>query len=119
MKQAAAVLALIGLASCAAPVAEELDPFAIELPPGELGLEPLPDGSTWPDFSIGWAHREDLALAVDFSLDYLAKPTSEEFFPYGPITHERMVKSLERFGELVRTSKSSDIASSRCLIIGI
>jgi len=108
MKQAAAVLTLIGLASCVAPVVEELDPFAIELPPGELGLEPLPDGSTWPDFSIGWAHREDLALAVDFSLDYLAKPTSEEFFPYGPITHERMVKSLERFGELVRTSESSD-----------
>ncbi|HBF23488.1 MAG TPA: murein transglycosylase [Planctomycetes bacterium] len=108
MKQAATVLALAGLASCAAPVVEEVDPFAIELPPGELGLEPLPDGTPWPDFSIGWAHREDLALATEYSLDYLAKPTSEEFFPYGPITHERMVKSLERFGDLVRESTDAE-----------
>lgn len=102
---------LAGSWSCASytPPAEsgERD-YARQLPPGELGLVPLPAEEPAPDFSIGWHERGRLSEAVQYSLDYLSKPSSKGFFPYGPITHERMVASLRRFQELLDTSASAE-----------
>ncbi|TAH36916.1 MAG: murein transglycosylase [Planctomycetota bacterium] len=85
-----------------------LDDFTRELPPGELGLSPLPPGAPLPDFSIAWNDRARLAESVRHSLDYLGAPSSQKHFPYGEITHERMVASLERFLELLETSTGAD-----------
>jgi len=102
-------LMISAFACTQAPVKEDpADAYAVELPEGELGLERLPATEPWPDFSIGWASRKELDLAVQYSLDYLAKPSSQGFFPYGPITHDRMVNSLGRFQELLGTATSAD-----------
>ena len=50
-----------------------------------------------------------MADAVDASLAYLSKPSSKNYFPYGPIDHDRMVRSLERFRELLVESPSSEV----------
>ena len=105
--------ALLGLAallgSCQTTTQEAvLDDYTLELAPGQLGLVQLPDGADWPDFSIGWPIREHMVDATDASLAYLSKPSSKGFFPYGPISHDRMVRSLERFRELLESSPSSE-----------
>ncbi|RMH01098.1 MAG: hypothetical protein D6702_12345, partial [Planctomycetota bacterium] len=106
-----ALLPLLLLAACqTAPEPEPsgLEEFALELAPGELGLVRLEEGDPVPDFSPGWYQREDLAATVLNSLSYLAAPSSRRYFPYGPITHERMVRSLERFLELLETCTSAE-----------
>lgn len=85
-----------------------LDDFGQALPPGELGLAPLPAGAALPDFSIAWNDRARLAASVRNSLGYLAAPSSHKYFPYGEITHARMTASLERFLELLENSAGAD-----------
>lgn len=105
-----ATTALILIASCQAPPPApqpSLDDFAVELAPGELGLAKLPSYQA-PDFSVGWQQREQLAISILNSLSYLSAPSSQQYFPYGPISHERMVASLERFLDLLETSISAE-----------
>ncbi|MCH2100567.1 MAG: MltA domain-containing protein [Planctomycetes bacterium] len=98
------------LSSCQTATQEAvLDDYTLELAPGQLGLVPLPKGSAWPDFSIGWPIREHMVDAADASLTYLSKPSSKGFFPYGPISHDRMVRSLKRFRKLLETSPSAEV----------
>jgi membrane-bound lytic murein transglycosylase A len=111
MKRAGLALLCLSLLipSCAQqPQEENVDDYMVELQPGELGLVKLPTGEPWPDFSIGWPIREELLRSTDNSLTYLSKPSAKGYFPYGPITHQRMVDSLERFRELLLTSESGD-----------
>lgn len=90
---------------------EEGSPYDYQLGAGEVGLVPLPFGEPWPDFSIGWQMREELLAAADASLNYLSKPSSQGFFPYGEadeITHDRMVRSIEKFREVLTTATSAE-----------
>lgn len=111
---AAAALLLGVFAACVVPpraVIPEGSPYDYELGAGEVGLVPLPAGEPWPDFSIGWQMREQLAEAADASLNYLGKPSSQGFFPYGAsgeITHDRMIRSLEKFREALTTAASAE-----------
>lgn len=107
---ASALLGLVAvLASCATTQqTAALDEYTLELQPGELGLVPLPNGADWPDFSIGWPIREHMIDATDASLAYLSKPSSKGYFPYGPVDHDRMVRSLGRFRELLEGSESGE-----------
>jgi membrane-bound lytic murein transglycosylase A len=41
--------------------------------------------------------------AIDNSLNYLSKPSSRQFFPYGEITHEHAVDSLKAFKGLIKS----------------
>jgi membrane-bound lytic murein transglycosylase A len=45
---------------------------------------------------MAWIRR-----AIEASLNYLSKPSSRRFFPYGEITHQHAVDSLKAFGELI------------------
>ncbi|HEX9793105.1 MAG TPA: hypothetical protein VGC54_03900, partial [Planctomycetota bacterium] len=64
-----AVLGQLVLTACSSPTeALRPDEFARELPPGELGLTPLPPGEPLPDFSRAWAQRRELADATARSL---------------------------------------------------
>jgi len=105
----AASLSALSLGACATtePLAV-VDDYTLELQPGELGLVKLPEGTPWPDFSIGWPIREKLTEAVDYSLTYLDKPSAQSYFPYGPITHDRMIRSLDRFRTVLNESSSSE-----------
>ena len=105
------VVPLLLAASCQVqpePAPAGLDDYAIELAPGELGLAMRGPGDPPPDFSPGWYQRDELAATVLNSLSYLAAPSSQAYFPYGPISHEHMVRSLERFLELIETSRSAE-----------
>ncbi|MBC8329318.1 MAG: murein transglycosylase A [Planctomycetes bacterium] len=111
MRALLVVVPFLLLAACQLqpePAPAGLDDFAIELAPGELGLVKLRPEDSPPDFSPGWYQRDELAATVLNSLSYLAAPSSRGFFPYGPITHEHMVRSLERFLELIETARSAE-----------
>lgn len=104
---------LLAATSCQQPMAkvEPISPYDYQLADGEYGIERLPYGEAWPDFSIGWQRREELLEASRNSLNYLGKPSSQGFFPVGPgdaITHDRMVRSVEAFATILEESNSSE-----------
>lgn len=71
------------------------------LPPGQLALRKLTDPSMIPDFKPSFNDRVGLVEAIERSLSYLSKPSSEQFFPYGEITHPQAVASLHAFLEVL------------------
>ncbi|MEW6197907.1 MAG: MltA domain-containing protein [Planctomycetota bacterium] len=113
---ALAVLAGLTLAAlrvgCAKPAGEmeayrppvEKD-YGRPLPPGALALRKI-GPEDYPDFGRGFDQRAGLEQAVRHSLAYLAKPSSQRYFPYGDITHERAIASLERFLEVLATAQT-------------
>ncbi|MGB0686090.1 MAG: murein transglycosylase A [Planctomycetota bacterium] len=108
-----ALAALLGgLVSCAqqASAPEPIDPYDYELAAGEYGIERLPAWESAPDFSIGWQRRGELLDAAQRSLNYLSKPSSQGFFPVanGEITHDLMVRSVERFAQVLEDSRSAE-----------
>ncbi len=102
------LLGALAGAGCAHRPPERDGGFTRALPPGQLGLVPLPPGEPVPDFSVAWHDRTGLAESIRHSLAYLAAPSSRQYYPYGPISHERMVRSLERFAELLATAPSAE-----------
>jgi membrane-bound lytic murein transglycosylase A len=77
------------------------------LPPGEVALVKLTDPKDWPDFSPGFEHRPGLEQAAAYSLEYLAKPSSQQCFPYLDINHERAVRSVNVFLDTLKTATSA------------
>ena len=102
------------LAACQTPHSQEvttLNPYEYQLNEGEYGIELLPIKESWPDLSIGWQRREELIDATQKSLNYLAKPSSKNFFPVGPkkeITHDLMTRSVAKFNEVLHKAASSE-----------
>jgi len=78
------------------------------LPPGEMALEKITDPSMYPDFGLGFGERDSMLLAIDGTLDYFAKPSSLQWFPYLDISHERSIMSLEAFRDLLQTATSAE-----------
>jgi membrane-bound lytic murein transglycosylase A len=70
--------------------------FARELPPGMKGLRKI-DPSKYPDFAPGFTDRDGMLQAIDASAAYLARPSSQGYFPYLDIPHDRAVASLHAF----------------------
>ncbi|MHC4498781.1 MAG: MltA domain-containing protein [Planctomycetota bacterium] len=71
------------------------------LPPGELALRKITNPREIPDFTDGCYSMARMQTAIDNSLNYLNKPSSQQFFPYGEITHQRAVDSLKAFKNLI------------------
>jgi len=86
-------LALVGCRQQQPPPAAPLD-YAAQLPAGALALREIPP-EQWPDFSILPEDLKRLRPAIAYSLEYLAKPSSQAFYPYGDITHDRAVATLQ------------------------
>jgi len=78
--------------------------YSRPLPPGELALRKLTDPAAIPDFTPAFADRVYVRQALARSLNYLAKPSSERYFPYGDITHEHAVASLKAFDQLLASN---------------
>ena len=93
------------------PVRQEKD-YGRPLPPGELALRKIPL-ERYPDFSRAYYDRVDLEQAVLHSLDYLSRPSSQRYFPYGEITHEQAVASLNAFLEDIRQAQSPEELNQR------
>lgn len=72
-----------------------------QLPPGELALRKITDPDQIPDYTKAAGDLDGLLEAINHSLNYMAKPSSERFYPYGEITHGQAVKSLQELRKLV------------------
>lgn len=86
--------------------------YARPLPPGMMALEgPIPIWE-WPDFYAGLdpdlGHRRRLLSAVDRSLEYMQAPSSQKYYPYKGITHDRVVASLAAFKDLASKARDRD-----------
>jgi len=71
------------------------------LPPGELALRKITDPNQIPDYTLACSDTDGLQEAIANSLNYMAKPSSKKFYPYGDITYEQAVKSLRELKDLV------------------
>ena len=76
------------------------------LPPGQLALVKI-GPEQYPDFGAGYVHRTGLEEAAMYSLEYMSRPSSKKFYPYGDITHDRAVASIEAFIQTLRTARSA------------
>lgn len=103
---------LISLVSCNEPT-QNLQPFKPlaekdynrPLPPGALALRKI-GPEQYPDFSKGFQNISGLEQAIQHSLNYLSKPSSKKYFPYGDISHTRAVASLTHFLDVLHSVKS-------------
>lgn len=82
--------------------------YTRQLPPGELALRKITDPSQIPDYTKACSDLDGLLEAINNSLLYMAKPSSDRFYPYGDITHERAVKSLQELKKLVSSGMSPE-----------
>jgi membrane-bound lytic murein transglycosylase A len=74
------------------------------LPPGQFALRKIEPGHpAYPQFGEGWYRAKGVSLreAIDRSINYLNKPSSQKYYPLGPITHERALASLHLFRDLL------------------
>ena len=94
----AAIIIAALFAGCRKPQKLEYDK---PLLPGQLALRKIINPAELPDFTDGSYNLADVARAIDNSLDYLKKPSSQQFFPYGEITHQQAVESLKAFKKLI------------------
>ncbi len=76
------------------------------LPLGEWGLRKL-SPSEYPNMEAAFMNKQGLIKAIDRSLKFIRSPSSEKFFPDGPITHQQMLNSLLDFRYMVQTVSSS------------
>jgi membrane-bound lytic murein transglycosylase A len=72
-----------------------------QLPPGQLALRKITNPADIPDFTNGCFDVSNLSQAIDRSLNYMSKPSSKNFYPYGDITHAHAVASLKAFQQLI------------------
>ena len=95
------VVCLVTFTGCKGPQEIEKPEYTRQLPPGAHALRLITDPSMIPDMSIACHELAHLQDAVDNSLSYLSKPSSQQFFPSNGITHERAVASLRALGRLL------------------
>lgn len=92
---AAALALALWSAACTTP------DYGRPLPPGAPALIALKHNEKRPDFGEGFKHRDELALALDRSIEWFKKESSKQHFPMEQITHERAQASVIRFRELL------------------
>jgi membrane-bound lytic murein transglycosylase A len=80
--------------------------YTRQLPPGELALRKITDPSRIPDYTKAFSDTDGLLEAISNSLNYMAKPSSQKFYPYGGITHEHAVRTLQELKKLVASGLS-------------
>jgi membrane-bound lytic murein transglycosylase A len=102
------VISLLVLAGCekrSVIVRTDFSPpqknYTRQLPLGELALRKITDPKQIPDYTKALSDMDGLLAAITNSLNYMAKPSSQKFYPYGGITHEQAVRTLQELKKLV------------------
>jgi membrane-bound lytic murein transglycosylase A len=99
------------LAGCPkAPIGQfsPVEDFDRPLPPGELALRKITNPADLPDITMACQFTYDMRPAITHSLNYMAKPSSQRFFPYGEITHHQVVESLKAMDAILATTKAPE-----------
>lgn len=88
--------------------------YGTPLAPGEVALEKVTDPSLYPDFGAGY-HGDGASLikAIDGTIEYFGKPSSQQWFPYLDISHDRALKSLHHFKAVVQEASSPEDLNQR------
>ncbi len=105
MKHLLKLLALVPLALSACKSAPD---YGRALPEGAPALLPLGPDDVRPDFGAQWSARDEILPALDNSIAWTKKKSSTKWFPIEGVTAERALASLERFREVLTTSKTAD-----------
>ncbi|MBP7051556.1 MAG: MltA domain-containing protein [Phycisphaerae bacterium] len=95
------LLSVVVLTGCHTKRAVTKPQYDRPLPPGQLALRKVEDPSLYPDFTGGWRDLDSLRTAIRNSLNYFAKPSSKQFYPYDQISHDQAVGSLQEFLRLL------------------
>ena len=82
--------------------------YSRPLPEGQLALRKITDPAQIPDYTKAFSDLDGLAQAIERSLNYLSKPSSKNYYPYGDISHEQAVKTLEELKKLVVSGRSPE-----------
>jgi membrane-bound lytic murein transglycosylase A len=101
------LLSLLCSLLCTLPIACKSGPdYGRPLPPGAPALLPLGPGEKHPSFAEQWSERQEILPALENSILWMKKPSSQRFFPIEGVTFERAQKSLERFREILLAAKN-------------
>jgi len=96
------LLIVLVICGCKAPMKEEQKiSYDRPLAPGQLALRKITNPVEIPDFTMACLDLDELRQSINHSLDYLRKPSSQQFYPIGDITHDRVIESLEAFAKLL------------------
>lgn len=82
--------------------------YARALPEGAPALIPLAEDESPPDVSRDWDARDEILPALDLSIAWLRRPHAPRYFPQAGISHERTLRSLERFREILLASETAE-----------
>lgn len=94
------------------PAAIQPVAFNHELPAGELALRKI-SPAEYPDFTPrGQDNMQQVLQAIDQSLLYLKAPSSQRFFPYLDITHDRAVATLVELRKIFAQHNGAAINSA-------
>jgi membrane-bound lytic murein transglycosylase A len=74
---------------CKKPVRVMKPEYDRPLPPGQYALRKITDPAMIPDITFACYEVMDLRQAIDYSLRYLAKSSSQKYFPSGEISMNR------------------------------
>jgi len=83
------------------------------LPPGWPALLPLKKGEHRPRFTNAWYDRAELLPALDRSIEWYGRPSSQQHFPIEGVSHERARASVMHFKELLSTCRDADEFDAR------
>ena len=78
--------------------------YSRPLPPGASALLPLDPGDEVPDLRAAFQERRTLTAPIESSIEWTRRESSKRHFPIAGITHDRALRSLERFQELLLSS---------------
>jgi peptidoglycan lytic transglycosylase A len=81
--------------------------YGAQLPPGTLALRKIPP-EMYPSFAVNPSDLARVRPAIQYSLEYMAKPSSQRYYPYGEISHERAVATLRALDQLAQTATSAE-----------
>lgn len=110
------IIASVAIGPLAGCKSNYLDPapntakdFTRELPPGMKGLRKI-DPSKYPDFGPGFEDREGMLQALDASAAYMVVASSQNYFPYLDISHDRAEATIQAFRkDLSNASSGADL----------
>ena len=97
-------LALLALTACQSAPAD----YGRPLPPGAPALLLLRPGEPRPDLRASFHDREEIWAPLSRSIEWTRREYAKQFFPIEGIDHELAQRSLERFQELLITTKSAN-----------